>query len=105
MISMVFDAGRAYEVLSHHFQERVRRQEPLAQHSSFGAGGEADLWITIENRKELADLIGLCSQEHWPLLVVGAGSNTLYADAGVRGIVARVTAHDYQIEAQSDGSA
>lgn len=102
---MVFDAGRAYEVLFHHFRERVHRQEPLAQHSSFGVGGEADLWITIETQKELADLVCLCSEEHWPLFVVGAGSNILYADAGVRGIVARVNVHDYQIEAQSDGSA
>ncbi|GCE11620.1 UDP-N-acetylmuramate dehydrogenase [Tengunoibacter tsumagoiensis] len=102
---MVFDTHRAYEVLSHHFHKRVHCQEPLAQHSSFSVGGEADLWITLETPRELADLIGLCSQEHWPLLVVGSGSNTLYADNGVRGIVARMDAHNYQVETQPDGSA
>ncbi|GCE31769.1 UDP-N-acetylenolpyruvoylglucosamine reductase [Dictyobacter alpinus] len=102
---MVFDAGRAYELLAPHFQARVQRREPLTLHSSFGVGGEADLWITVENQKELVNLISLCSQERWPLLAVGAGTNILYADAGVRGIVAQVRLQDYQIEAQADGSA
>ncbi|GER90749.1 UDP-N-acetylenolpyruvoylglucosamine reductase [Dictyobacter vulcani] len=39
------------------------------------------------------------------MLVVGAGTNILYADAGVRGIVARVNLHDYSMETQADGTA
>ena len=39
-------------------------------------------------------------------MLVGAGSNILYADAGVRGIVASISLqHYHNIEEQPDGSA
>jgi UDP-N-acetylmuramate dehydrogenase len=102
---MSFDIASAYEALSPHFQKRVHLHEPLARHSSFGVGGPADLWLSLETRQELSVVVSLCAQHLWPLLVVGDGSNSLYADAGVRGIVARLAFHSYRIEAQPDGSA
>lgn len=102
---MVFDTAYACEVLHPYFQQRVRVHESLALHSSFGAGGPADVWLTVETRQELSDLIGLCTQQRWPLLVVGAGSNILYADAGVRGIVASIALPDFYLKEQPDGSA
>jgi len=105
MNTMEFNVDHAYEVLSAHMQKRVHRQEPLAQHSTFGAGGMADLWLTVKTKKELTDLVSLCAEEHWPLLVVGDGSNILYADAGIRGVVAHVGLDNYSIEEQADGSA
>ena len=102
---MLLDTDRAYDLLSPRMQKRVHRQEPLAQHSTFGTGGVADLWITVKTQKELTDLVSLCIEERWPLLVVGAGNNILYADAGVRGIVAHVGLSTYHIEEQADGSA
>jgi UDP-N-acetylmuramate dehydrogenase len=59
----------------------------------------------VKTQKELTDLVSLCAQEHWPLLVVGDGTNILYADAGVRGIAAHIGLEKYHIEEQSDGSA
>ncbi len=102
---MSFASASAYEALFPHFQKRVHQHEPLARHSSFGVGGPADLWLSIETRQELSVVVSLCAQHDWPLLVVGAGSNILYADAGVRGIVARLAFHSYRIEELTDGSA
>jgi len=102
---MRHDMAHAYEWLYPHFQEHLRRNEWLKRHSSFGVGGPADLWVSIETQKELMDLIGFCTQEEWPLLVVGAGTNILYADAGVRGIVARLAFRSYRIEEKDHHSA
>ena len=102
---MEFNLDSAYETLYPHFQKRIHRHEPLARHSSFGVGGPADLWLSLETRQELRDVVSLCAEYRWPLLVVGAGTNVLYADAGVRGIVARIALHDYHLEELSDGSA
>lgn len=102
---MSFDHEYAYQVLHPYFQQRVRVNEPLALHSSFGVGGPADIWLTVETRQELSDLITFCTQQQWPLLAVGAGSNILFADAGVRGIVARLAMSHYTIEEQADGTA
>src|SRR6266702_3782308 len=102
---MRFDADTAYKELRPHFQERVRRNEPLARHCTFGVGGPADVWISLETREELIGLVRLCVAQHWPLLIAGNSTNVLYADAGVRGIVARVALNTYSIEDHGDGTA
>ena len=102
---MIFDAEVAYNELQLHFRDRVRRHEALARHCALGVGGPADVWVVLESRKELIGLVSLCAEEHWPVLIVGNGTNVLYADAGVRGIVARVALNEYQIENQGDGTA
>src|SRR5579883_1714681 len=102
---MLFDVNAAYNELYPHFQGRVHKHEPLANHSVFGVGGRADLWVTVEGQKELRGVVCLCAERHWPLLIVGNGTNILFADAGVRGIVARMSGGEYQIEDRGDGTA
>jgi UDP-N-acetylmuramate dehydrogenase len=102
---MRFDADTVYQELRPHFQERVRHNEPLARHCTFGVGGPADVWISLETREELIGLVRLCCGQHWPVLIAGNSTNVLYADAGVRGIVARVALHTYTIEDHGDGTA
>jgi UDP-N-acetylmuramate dehydrogenase len=97
---MTFDTDTVYTRLHPYFQERIRRHEALAHHSASGIGGEADLWIGLETTQELIDLVRFCAEEHVPLLITGNSTNILFSDKGVRGIVARMGAHAYQIEEQ-----
>lgn len=102
---MTFDAEKVYQELHPRYQGRVRRDEPLSRHGTFGVGGPADVWVTLETSEELLDLVGLCMAGQWPLLLVGNGTNVLYADAGARGIVARIVLNDYTIDDQGNGNA
>ena len=102
---MTFDVETAYRELRIHFGERVRRNELLARHCTFGVGGPADVWVSLESQEELSGLVTLCSEQRWPLLLTGNGTNVLYADAGVRGIVARIASHSFSIEDNGDGTA
>jgi len=102
---MSFDANTAYSELRPHFRERVRRNEPLARHGTFGVGGPADIWVSLDTAEELMSLVRLCVERRWPLLLVGNGTNVLYADAGARGIVARIALDTYSIEDHGDGTA
>jgi len=102
---MTFDAETVYSQLHAHFRERVRRNEPLARHCTFGVGGPADIWVSLDTQEDLVRLVRLCAEQHWPLLIVGNGTNILYADAGVRGIVARIALSTYTIEDSGDGTA
>lgn len=97
---MSFDSASAYTTLYPYFHQRLHLDESLANHSSFGAGGKADIWLPLETQQELRDLIDMCTRQRWPLLVVGDGSNILYADAGVRGIVASIAFRSYHLEEQ-----
>ncbi|HLG63282.1 MAG TPA: UDP-N-acetylmuramate dehydrogenase [Ktedonosporobacter sp.] len=102
---MTFELETIYSALRSRFGERVRRDELLSRHSTFGVGGPADIWITLDSRADLTDLVMLCANQRWPLLVVGNGTNLLFADAGVRGIVARVALNSYTVEDHADGTA
>lgn len=102
---MAFDREYVYQELYPHFQDRIRRNEPLANHCTFGVGGLADIWVSLQSRRELIGLVRLCAERHWPLLIGGNGTNVLYADAGVRGVVAHVAASEYHIENNGDETA
>ncbi|MDE2868093.1 MAG: UDP-N-acetylmuramate dehydrogenase [Chloroflexota bacterium] len=66
---------------------RVRTQEPMARHTSFGVGGPADYWVEIRSLDALR--LALESADHLkiPRTIMGHGTNTLVADAGVEGLV------------------
>lgn len=103
--AMTFEIEQAYTELRTRFGERVRRNEPLARHCTFGVGGPADIWVSLDTRTNLIELVTHCAERRWPLLLVGNGTNVLYADAGVRGIVARMAMSGYRIEEQGDDRA
>ncbi|MBE3559480.1 MAG: UDP-N-acetylmuramate dehydrogenase [Ktedonobacteraceae bacterium] len=102
---MALDREEMYATLHPYFRERVRPDEPLAQHCAFGVGGTADICVTVEEQRELRDLISLCAARRWPLLVIGEGRNVLFADEGVRGIVVQMNMQHYTLEEQADGTA
>lgn len=64
----------------------VRRDEPLARHTTFGVGGPADIFLTVRNADALAAATNAARDADVPLFVLGSGSNILVADAGIRGV-------------------
>lgn len=66
---------------------RLRREEPLARHTTFRIGGPAEFFVTVTSRAELAGIVGLARGRQLPLRILGNGSNLLVADEGVRGLV------------------
>ncbi len=86
--------------LNTRFPRAVRAHEPLARHGTFGVGGPADAWVTLSTEEHLIALVALARANRWPLMLVGNGTNVLYADAGARGIVARMAFDDWRLETQ-----
>jgi UDP-N-acetylmuramate dehydrogenase len=64
----------------------VRLDEPVARHSQFGIGGPADAWVRVADATALASLLERAAGTNVPVTVLGAGSNTLVLDGGIRGI-------------------
>lgn len=65
----------------------VKRDEPLSRHTTFGVGGPADLWVTVESPDALAGVAHEATAAGESLFILGSGSNILVADAGIRGVV------------------
>jgi UDP-N-acetylmuramate dehydrogenase len=68
----------------------ARRDEPLARHTQFGIGGPADWFVTAAGGEPLAELLRRSHACGLPVTVLGAGSNTLVLDGGIRGLVVRL---------------
>ena len=67
----------------------VVRNEPLARQSQFGVGGPADWFIKVRDVEVLRLLMRACAERDVQLTMLGAGSNTLILDGGIRGVVVR----------------
>lgn len=81
-----------YTVLKAALGARVRRAEPLARHTSFRIGGPADVLVQPASVEELAQVVRAAAAERQPLTVLGAGSNLLVGDGGIRGLVVKLGA-------------
>jgi len=68
------------------FAGRVQRDVSMVKHSSWHAGGPADLCFTPRDAADLAAFVRQLPPEV-PLLMVGLGSNLLVRDGGFRGVV------------------
>ncbi|GAB6081257.1 UDP-N-acetylmuramate dehydrogenase [Desulfuromonas carbonis] len=66
---------------------------PLAAHSSWQIGGPADLLVEPASISEVCTVVQYARAHGLPLLVIGQGSNLLFDDAGLRGIVLKVGRH------------
>ncbi|HYM14075.1 MAG TPA: UDP-N-acetylmuramate dehydrogenase [Dehalococcoidia bacterium] len=65
----------------------TRLNEPLSRHTTFGIGGPAEALVTARNARELAAAVVAARTAHVPYFILGAGSNILVGDGGVRGVV------------------
>ncbi len=64
--------------------------EPLARHCTWRIGGPADLLVAPQTVAQIQRVVRFTHQEGLPLVVIGQGSNLLFADAGVRGVVLKL---------------
>lgn len=65
----------------------ARVKEPMFRHTSFRIGGPADVYVMAEGKEKLIRIIRLARQAHMPFFLLGAGSNILVSDLGIRGLV------------------
>jgi UDP-N-acetylenolpyruvoylglucosamine reductase len=65
----------------------IRRDEPLAKHTTLRVGGPADVFVEPANEKDLSAILKFCGERELKFFVLGRGSNLLVCDGGFRGVV------------------
>jgi UDP-N-acetylmuramate dehydrogenase len=73
--------------LRKRFSDQVQENVLLAPYTSARIGGLADVLVTARNADELARAMQACQDAQLPFILLGAGSNLLVSDKGVRGVV------------------
>jgi UDP-N-acetylenolpyruvoylglucosamine reductase len=65
----------------------IRRDEPLAKHTTMRVGGPADVYVEPASEADLAAVLRFCAENEIIFFILGRGSNLLVRDGGVRGAV------------------
>lgn len=71
---------------------RLETDEPLAGHTTFGIGGPAQYFLHPKDIPDLSEALREARRRKLPVRIIGAGSNILVADKGVRGVVIKLDA-------------
>ncbi|MBP0493527.1 UDP-N-acetylmuramate dehydrogenase [Roseomonas indoligenes] len=79
---------------------RVQKDAPLGPGTWFRVGGNAD-WLV--RPADLDDLLRLLRRAEAPVMVMGAASNLIVRDGGVRGIVLRLARGFGDVDVEADG--
>ncbi len=81
----------------------VRRDEPLAAHTSLGVGGAADLWLELDTEADLCTLLRWRAARGLAVTLFGGGYNTLASDLGLRGVAVRLAGPVFHRIREADG--
>lgn len=65
----------------------IRRNEPLARHTTLRVGGPADVYVEPATESDLAEILRYCGSHGVKFFILGRGSNLLVRDGGFRGVV------------------
>jgi UDP-N-acetylenolpyruvoylglucosamine reductase len=73
----------------------IRRDEPMAKHTTLRVGGPADVWVEPASEADLAAVLKFCGGRKIDFFILGRGSNLLVRDGGFRGVVICLAAADF----------
>lgn len=83
-------------------ENNIFLNEPMSLHTSFRTGGNADVFIKIQNENELEYILKYAKENQIPITIIGNGTNLLVRDNGIRGIVIKFQMQDVKIEENGD---
>lgn len=81
--------------LVEHFGAHILFDEPMWRHTTFRIGGPVDALVTVKTEQEIRDSVVWARDRGHPIMILGAGSNLLVRDGGVRGLVLKL-ADDFE---------
>ena len=77
-------------LISEKILGEVTLNYPLKEHASFKIGGVAELFVCPNNLMELMNTLSILKENNIPWFLLGAGSNLLIKDTGVKGAVIKL---------------
>ena len=78
------------DTLKKKFGKNLILRENLSKYSWFNLGGPADIFFRPENKDQLISFLKKIKKNNHKIHVLGAGSNTLIRDQGVKGVVIKL---------------
>ncbi len=76
--------------LEKKFKNALNKKVNLSNYSWFNLGGEADYLFKAKNKIQLIEFLKDAKKNNLKVTILGAGSNTLFRDNGVKGAVVKL---------------
>ncbi len=76
----------------------VRRDDSLSQHTRFGIGGPADIYVETPEPAQFVAALQLAKASGLETVVIGGGTNLIVSDEGFRGVVLKLANRAIQAE-------
>ncbi len=73
----------------------IQRDVLLQDYSTFGIGGPSDYFCDISSSEDLCQSLYFAKERDLPILIIGNGSNSLFADEGFRGLSLRMRLQEF----------
>ncbi|PIP65641.1 hypothetical protein COU77_03835 [Candidatus Peregrinibacteria bacterium CG10_big_fil_rev_8_21_14_0_10_49_16] len=70
---------------------------PLGPKTTMRIGGKALWYVELQTEKDVEDIVQFAAERHLPLVTLGGGSNTIFADGVIEAVVAKVVADEMRI--------
>ena len=80
------------------FSKNVSTNIELSKYSWFNLGGPAELFFKPENKNQLIEFLKHIKENKLKITILGAGSNTLIRDEGIKGVVIKLGPNFSKIE-------
>lgn len=74
-------------IFSGKIRGKILFNEPLSRHTSLKVGGPVEFWIEPEDEEDLKTALAICREYGIKVTTLGAGSNVLSPDSGLKGAV------------------
>jgi UDP-N-acetylmuramate dehydrogenase len=101
--TLLDDAARAE--LAVRFGERVAFDAPLAPKTWWKIGGPADALVDARDVDDVTFALQFCARRKLPVFALGAGSNLLVGDGGIRGVVLQLGGTYDALDVRVEGGA
>ena len=75
------------DYIENNTKSTVLVDELMKNHTTYGIGGPADLFVLPSNKEDLIKVFEVSKEYNQEINIVGSGSNLLVSDDGVRGVI------------------
>lgn len=77
------------KILKDIFSDDLEENEPMKKHTSMRVGGPCQFFYTAKKSDDLKKIIKIAIENKLPYIVIGNGTNIIFADAGFSGLVVK----------------
>lgn len=86
--------GKTIRILEQECEACFSEGVLLSEHTSFGIGGPASIFVEVQTKTMLRNILGVADKLGLKLFVLGGGTNLLVSDIGFDGLVIKISSSD-----------